>query len=135
MHQTYIFVISLCVKQIHFLARRFFMSKFNLFGIKLLSSFLIILVWTFSTMAQSVTGTISGMVVDSNGGAIINATVTLISELNAGRRNINTNDEGRFIFSAIQPGVYTIKIEQQGFQVLESKNNTLSANENLVLGE
>src|SRR5690242_6054415 len=111
------------------------MSNFRLFGIKLLSSFVIALVLTISGIAQSVTGTISGIITDSNGGAIVNATVKLISEQNASTRNVNTNDEGRFTFSALQPGIYTIKVEQQGFQTLERKNNTLSANENLALGE
>src|SRR5205085_355211 len=45
------------------------------------------------------------------------------------------NDEGRFTSAAVQPGVYTIKVEQAGFQTLVRKNNVLSANENLALTE
>ena len=111
------------------------MSNFRLFGVKLLSSFAVLIVLAVSSAAQSVTGTISGTVTDSNGGAIPNAMVTLINEQNATKRNVTTNEDGRFSFSAVQPGVYTVRIEQQGFQTFERKNTVLSANENLGLGE
>src|SRR3982751_385675 len=85
--------------------------------------------------AQSTTGNISGTVTDSNGSAIPNATVTLIDEQTRTKRNVNTNVEGRFTFASVQPGTYTIRIEQQGFQTLEHRNNALTASDNLALGE
>ena len=42
--------------------------------------------------------------------------------------------EGRFAFAAIQPGVYSVKVERDGFQKLLRENTVLSANENLALG-
>src|SRR5215207_369931 len=85
--------------------------------------------------AQTVTGNINGTVTDASGGVLVNATVTLVNEKTGDRRNVNTNEDGRFNFAAVQPGVYTLRVEQQGFQALERKNTVLSANESLALGE
>src|SRR5215212_2017317 len=85
--------------------------------------------------AQSVTGNINGTVTDASGGVLVGATVTLVNEKTGERRNVNTNEDGRFTFAAVQPGVYTVRVEQQGFQTLERRNTTLSANESLALGE
>src|SRR5215207_11606570 len=85
--------------------------------------------------AQTVTGNINGTVTDASGGVIVNATVLLVNEKTGDRRNVNTNEDGRFNFAAVQPGVYTVRVEQQGFQILERRNTILSANESLALGE
>lgn len=88
-----------------------------------------------SALAQSVTGSISGSVTDSTGGVLMGASVTMLSDQTGNTRNVTTGDDGRFTFAAVQPGVYTLKIEQRGFQTLERKNAILSANENLALGD
>lgn len=111
------------------------MSSFKPFGIKVFFVLMIVLIPAFSGWSQSVTGTISGTIVDSNGGVIPSAKVTLVSVQIGNQRNVNTNEEGRFTFGAVQPGTYTVKIEHQGFQTLLRQNTVLSANENLALGE
>src|SRR6185369_3011118 len=83
--------------------------------------------------AQTITGSISGAVMDSTGGMIPGATVTLISEKTGQARTSTTNAEGRFNFAALQPGTYTLKVEYHGFQTLEQRGVILSANENLAL--
>jgi hypothetical protein len=90
---------------------------------------------TSNVFAQSITGTISGTVTDSSGSVIIGATIRLLNEQTKAMRTGATNDVGRFTFAAVQPGTYTVKIEQQGFQTLEQKNVTLSANETLALSD
>ena len=89
---------------------------------------------TFAS-AQTITGSISGAVVDSSGGMIPGATVTLTSEKTGQTRGSTTDSEGRFNFAALQPGSYALKVERQGFQALEQRSVILSANENLALGE
>ena len=86
-----------------------------------------------AALAQSVTGSISGTVTDSAGGVIVGASVTLRSDQTGSMRTATTGEDGRFSFAALQPGVYTIKVEQRGFQTLERKNAVLSANESLAL--
>src|SRR6185369_340527 len=85
--------------------------------------------------AQTITGSISGAVMDQTGGMIPGATVTLTSEKTGQSRSSTTNSEGRFNFAALQPGTYAVKIERQGFQTLEQRGVILSANENLALGD
>ena len=84
--------------------------------------------------AQTVTGTISGTVVDTSDNAIVGATVTIINVKTGDKRTAVTNESGGFSVPALQPDVYTIKIEQRGFRSLERQNTVLSANENLALG-
>ena len=82
----------------------------------LLCGLLTIFCLSLPARAQTITGTISGTVTDAAGGAISGATVTIINEANAEARNATTNEEGRFNFASVQPGVYTVRVEQQGFQ-------------------
>ncbi len=86
-------------------------------------------------VSQSVTGNISGTVVDSNQNAIPSANVMVTNGKTGATRTTTTNEDGRFTVSAIQPGVYTVRVERQGFQTLERPDTVLSANENLALGE
>jgi hypothetical protein len=88
---------------------------------------------TVAAVGQSVTGSISGAVTDLTGGILVGATVTLQSDKTGSIRNATTNEEGRFSFAALDPGVYTLSIEQRGFQRLERRNTVLSANESLAL--
>jgi hypothetical protein len=96
---------------------------------------LLALLATNTAPAQTITGSISGAVTDSSGGMIPGATVTLSSEKTGQTRSANTNGEGRFNFAALQPGAYSVKVEQHGFQTYEQRGVILSANENLALGE
>ena len=96
---------------------------------------LLVLLITGSAAGQTITGTVSGTVIDSTGAAIVGAKVTLLNEATKNLRSSTTNDAGRFNFAAVQPGAYTVKVEQQGFQTIERKGAVLSANENLALGD
>jgi len=84
--------------------------------------------------AQSVSGSISGVVVDQTGQVMPGATVTLIDEQTGTTRTVPTNETGAFVFAAVQPGRYTVRIEMSGFSTVERKNLTLPANERLALG-
>src|SRR5437667_2202312 len=86
-------------------------------------------------LAQTITGSISGTVTDPAGGIIPGASVTVVNEQNKETRSSTTDGEGRFSFAALQPGIYTIKIEEKGFQTLQRIHTVLSANEDLALGE
>ncbi|MGH9936397.1 MAG: carboxypeptidase regulatory-like domain-containing protein, partial [Blastocatellia bacterium] len=85
--------------------------------------------------AQTVTGAISGTVVDGSGAAVAGATVTLINERTNDARVLTTNESGDFRFTAALPGTYTVKVEQRGFSVFRRQGNVLTANEHLAVGE
>src|SRR5205814_7354756 len=86
-------------------------------------------------IGQSVTGNISGSVTDPNGAVVAGASVTLVNDQTKDKRDQVTNDSGRFNFVSVQTGVYTLKIEHQGFETMLRTKVVLSANEALALGE
>lgn len=85
--------------------------------------------------AQTVTGTITGTVTDPSGQVVVGAAVTLTSESTREVRSTQTNLAGTFVFTALQPGTYALKIEQAGFKSYERRGLVLSANERLSVGE
>jgi Carboxypeptidase regulatory-like domain/TonB-dependent Receptor Plug Domain len=87
------------------------------------------------SFAQTVTGTIRGTVFDAADKVISGAKVKVLDERTGSMRTATTNGEGDFSLPAMQPGVYTIRIEAPGFRGLERKNTVLSANEHLALGK
>jgi hypothetical protein len=112
-----------------------FMFTFKRHLAGLVGVVLIALLLSLSAMAQTITGTISGTVADVNGAAVVGASVTLVNDQTKATRDLSTNEAGRFSFAALQPGVYTMKVEHQGFQTLLKQSVVLSANEGLALGE
>src|SRR5258705_3709363 len=111
------------------------MSSFMRHRLEILFVVIALLTWGAAASGQTVTGSISGTVTDPTGGVIPGATVTLSSEKTAQARTATTNTEGRFSFAALQPGAYSLKVNQQGFQALEQRSINLTANEHLALGE
>ena len=83
--------------------------------------------------AQSVTGTLSGTVVDPQGQVVPGATVTVVSEATRDARNSVTDARGDFQVTNLQPGQYTLKISLSGFRTLERKNIVLSAGERVAV--
>jgi hypothetical protein len=110
------------------------MSSIKLYLSKLLQGLFCLLLASGLAAAQTVTGTISGTVVDASDSAIAGATVTIINAKTGDKRVVAANESGGFSVPALQPDVYTIKIEHGGFRSLERQNTVLSANENLALG-
>ena len=110
------------------------MSSIKLSWSKLLRGLFCLSLASGLAMAQTVTGAISGVIVDASDSAIAGATVTLINAKTGDTRTVTTNESGGFSVPALQPDVYTIKVEHRGFRSLERRNTVLSANENLALG-
>jgi hypothetical protein len=75
---------------------------------------------TSSAFAQTFTGGVRGSVMDS-GGVVPGVTVTLINESNGASRDAVSNERGLYDFTAVPPGVYTVKAELTGFKTFENK--------------
>src|ERR1044072_192942 len=58
--------------------------------------------------------TLRGTIKDPAGAVVPNATVTLINDGTKEERKATTNDEGSYVFSAVSPGTYTVKVEAGG---------------------
>src|SRR5512138_501154 len=97
------------------------MVSFRCQRLELLSVVFVMLMAASAVKAQTITGSISGVITDSTGAYIPGATVTLTSEKTAQARSGGTNGEGRFTFAALQPGGYYLKVEQPGFQTFEQR--------------
>jgi hypothetical protein len=80
-----------------------------------------------STFAQTATSaTLRGTVKDPSGAVVSGATVTVTSERTRAERKVTTNDEGGYVFTALTPDTYTIKVEGQGFKTAQQTGLTLS---------
>jgi hypothetical protein len=86
-----------------------------------------------SAFAQTVTGMLSGTVVDAQGSVIPGATVTVVNEATSDARNAVSDAQGDFLVTNLQPGQYTLRIALQSFRTLERKNIVLSAGERLAV--
>jgi hypothetical protein len=61
-------------------------------------------------------GQVTGVVTDPSGSIIVGGTVTVINSQTNVARTTTTNSAGNYAFPALQPGVYNVKAEMQGFQ-------------------
>jgi hypothetical protein len=84
--------------------------------------------------AQSITGTIIGVVTDSSGLAVNGAVVTLVNTATGVQREIRTSISGDFSFNAVLPGAYTVSVVAPGFKKAERTSVNLTASETLSLG-
>ena len=85
--------------------------------------------------AQTTTGSISGTVVDDTNLGLPGATTTITEENTGAVRTMPTNNVGAFTFAAVSPGIYTVRIELQGFGAYEQINTNLATNQQLSLGQ
>jgi hypothetical protein len=103
-------------------------------GILCLVAFLGLTLICARAPAQIITGEISGTVTDPSGAVVPGATVTVTNENTGAVRTGESSPNGEFVFTALPPGVYTVKVEKAGFQVSELKSITLTANQRVALG-
>src|ERR1041385_3818930 len=68
----------------------------------------------------STTGSISGVVLDSNGSVVPGAAVKVTGAL--GERTTTTTDQGYFEVQGLVPGSYTVRVEKSGFKSGEVTN-------------
>ena len=79
--------------------------------------------------AQQISGSITGVVKDSQQAAVVNAKVTLNSNEQGTNRDGMTSADGSFVFTQVQPGTYTVSVEAAGFKKFEQKEIKIFAND------
>jgi Carboxypeptidase regulatory-like domain len=72
--------------------------------------------------AQTPSGEISGTVVDSSGSVMPGVRVTLTNTATNALRLTQTNESGLYVFPAVPPGTYSLKVELEGFSSAEQTN-------------
>lgn len=83
-----------------------------------------------SLLYGQATGSLSGTVSDATGSVIPGATVTVTSQGTSFSRVAKTDDTGHFLVPLLPIGIYTIRVEYQGFQAAEQKDLRLQVEEN-----
>jgi hypothetical protein len=77
---------------------------------------LLLILANFPVLAQSTVGSLSGLVSDPNGAAIVAAKVTLKNLATNEEFHGVTNSQGAFVFPQLVPGRYAATIEATGFK-------------------
>jgi hypothetical protein len=83
---------------------------------------------------QSITGSVSGAVLDPARLPVAGAEVSLTSATGVVRRAA-TDEAGRFFFGSLQPGEYALSVSAPGFKRLERAAVPVAAAETLALGD
>lgn len=96
---------------------------------------LIVLLAGFATSVagQVDQGRIAGTIVDSAGGVIPGATVTVTNDVTSETRTAVTKDNGTFIIVALKPSKYSISASANGFETLTKNNVDLPVGQQLDL--
>jgi hypothetical protein len=66
--------------------------------------------------AQEFRATLTGTIVDSSGGAVPGATVTVVNVATNDTRNTTTDQQGNYTIPLLPPGTYNITAEASGFK-------------------
>src|SRR5690242_9330220 len=75
--------------------------------------------------SQSTDAVVSGTVIDPEGAVVPQATVFAESVKTGVVSSMKTNGAGVYLFAALQPGEYRIRVEHQGFQTFLYENLNL----------
>ena len=94
----------------------------------------LLLIAAASVFAQDLDDvTIAGRITDSNGLAVVGATVTVTDQGSGTERTVTTNEEGRYRLIELKPGIYKVKASAAGFGAKERINLETIAGQNLQL--
>ena len=74
-------------------------------------------------------GSFSGAVVDPSGSVIMGAKVTATLQATGASREAKTDDAGHYLIPLLPVGIYTLRVEFQGFRAAEMQNLRLQVDE------
>jgi len=93
----------------------------------------IFMMFTAVAFAQQSSGSVRGIVKDSQGAVIAGARVTLVDVAQGDNREVTTNSEGLFFFNPLKPSLYKVLVQSSGFKKVERNEIRVSANDRLDL--
>src|SRR3569832_1453229 len=76
-------------------------------------------------IAQQVTATITGTILDPSGAPIVGADVTAIDTDRGVNTPTKTNEQGDYVLPRLAVGSYKLKVEAKGFEIAEHPAFTL----------
>ncbi|MFY9622012.1 MAG: TonB-dependent receptor [Pyrinomonadaceae bacterium] len=102
------------------------MNNFRRFVFGFAAVVFTVLFFASAASAQVTTGNITGRVLDQNGAAVANATVTARHTGTGQTRSAQSNDEGVYTIAELQPGSYDITVEAANFSKAMVKGRELN---------
>src|ERR1700687_4350657 len=82
---------------------------------------------------SSYTSQLTGVVIDSSGGVVPGAEVTLTDEATNVATSVVTNGNGVYVLTGIRPATYSIRVEAANFATSEKKNLKLAVSQQATL--
>ncbi len=101
--------------------------------ITILLLFLALICCSHNAYAQGLTGQLSGILTDPNGGVVPNAKIEVINEETARVVSASSDSDGNFVVPQLLSGTYTLVITASGFKRFEQKGIILTANERVAV--
>src|SRR5258705_11258467 len=86
-----------------------------------------------SLLAQGALSEVNGTAADQSGAVLPGVTVTLTEETTGLVRTVITNEAGRWVLPALQPGRYAVKAELAGFQTQNRTGVVVNAGQAVTL--
>ena len=83
--------------------------------------------------AQIATGRITGRVTDATGAVIAGATVTIAGEATGVAQTVQSSASGDYVFEAVNPGSYTLKVQAPGFASYTQQGIQAHIQDNLTI--
>ena len=85
-------------------------------------------------VAQEITGSVSGTVQDSSGGAVVGAKVTVTNtDRNAVYKTLTSGTSGEYSATQLPPGTYTVTAESAGFKRASRTSIPVNVNDKLTI--
>ncbi len=89
----------------------------------------IAIIFTLTALAQSNTGSITGVITDQAGAIVPNATVTVTNQGTNEKRTVQADADGRYEVLSLPTGAYSIEASSSGFQAVSVKDLKLAVGE------
>jgi hypothetical protein len=105
--------------------------RFQTFAANLI--LILLLAPAIAAQTQSTTGDIQGTVQDVNGAVIPGANVEIKNVATGINRSLVTDEGGRFVSLALQPGKYSVTVSKQGFATTEDPNVVVTVGKSVNL--
>jgi hypothetical protein len=81
--------------------------------------------------AQSIYGTLTGIVSDPSGAVIAGTSLKLRDSASSSQRDTKANSDGYYTFVSVPPGVYQLIVESQGFELYKESGITIAGGDKL----
>jgi carboxypeptidase family protein len=88
---------------------------------------------TSPLLAQSASGTITGVVTDPSGAAIVGAEVRLLDVSTNASQTTTSNEVGRYTFVNVSPGTYNVAVSHAGFTQAKIQGQKVDVGASLAL--